>query len=879
MANRENQMIVKVAPNRHDGRTSFNDLARYISNGITQSQDSPHRCSFDRLTQYITKDSVLDELGEDVEKTIAVEIGNLACLQTAGPQMAAVAKYSTRVKNPVYHFILSWPEGERPDTQDIFAAARHSLSALGLSEHQYIAAIHANTDNIHCHVEVNKVHPKKHKAARMDFDHEKLHHAARESEIKFGWAHDAGIYEVVEINGKKHIVRANVDLDPALAKSKSRTYRFETWTCDMSLETWCQEKPADSLKKVLASTKTSSWQDVHRVLARFGLELRDSGGGGMKVFDVSEDPTGIKQGKTLVVSASKAFRFLKRKELEERFGAFEPIARNSSVDTDTGEIYDGARRASVEDIEGNLAKASDVLRKIRPIDSTAEHAIRTNFENIADARGTDEQGYGQSEYGSVGVGSDNRGEIDESEYLANITNDLAAAGRSLEKNGRFDSGFEERASARRAHIADYPGTDEPKHRSAQEARGRRADIDRPAGGNEAALSYKRDPAKRLDRRLARKELRDQLHIKFKVEQAKNRAANGEAHKRLKAEARASEKARFDALVKRYGGLRILVRHDPSLNEQSRRLEMTSLRIELFQKKAELKAQFATERSALAKATKQLTWREWVEERAVDGDEAAISALRGILYREKRDGKQPMEDDKVNAILPAVYRDTDPDVRAIDRLVWQVARTGKVIYSFKNGGAGFTDDGDKLTFGRKEVTDEALAMSLQYAAEKWGNKIRISGGDELFKERAAKLAVQLGIEVINPELRYVQQPTKQQVVSVKSAVQKIEAKAALPTSEIPPSDIDVSYQLAVEFTRDCGMPLTQTNRQSGRYSGNVLKLTSHHVVQSVGHGEMVIHARADFEGQNDQMHGRVSIQYRDGKGSVKVRINTKEGRSK
>ena len=89
-------MIVKVAPNRHDGRTSFNDLARYISNGITQSQDSPHRCSFDRLTQYITKDSVLDELGADVEKTIAVEIGNLAWSSNCGTTNGSCSQETAR---------------------------------------------------------------------------------------------------------------------------------------------------------------------------------------------------------------------------------------------------------------------------------------------------------------------------------------------------------------------------------------------------------------------------------------------------------------------------------------------------------------------------------------------------------------------------------------------------------------------------------------------------------------------------------------------------------------------------------------------------------------------------------------------------------------
>ncbi len=150
-------MIVKVAPNRRDGKSSFEDLESYITEGIEQSGDRAERTSWDRLTQYITKQSVLDELGDDVEKTIAVEIGNVTSLKTAASEMFAVANRNKKVKNPVYHYILSWKEHERPDVQDVMAAARHTLKTLGLLEHQYIIAIHANTDNIHAHIEVNRV--------------------------------------------------------------------------------------------------------------------------------------------------------------------------------------------------------------------------------------------------------------------------------------------------------------------------------------------------------------------------------------------------------------------------------------------------------------------------------------------------------------------------------------------------------------------------------------------------------------------------------------------------------------------------------------------------------------------------------------------------
>lgn len=605
-------MIVKVAPNRRDGKSSFEDLEAYITEGIEQSGDRAERTSWDRLTQYITKESVLNELGDDVEKTIAVEIGNVTSLKTAASEMFAVANRNKKVKNPVYHYILSWPEQERPDVQDMMAAARHTLKALGLLEHQYIIAIHANTDNIHAHVEVNRVSPVTYLAPDLAWDHSRLHKAAREAEIEFGWSHDPGLYEVVEVNGHKHVVKNEQYVDPELARAKGGANRFETWNGEQSLETWCRGEPAAELKRAIADPDTASWQTLHRTLAQFGLELRDSGGGGMQVVDVSSDGAG-KSGRPVAVSASKAFRFLKRVELEQRFGAFE----------------------------------------------------------------------------------------------------------------RFDP----------AAATDLAAT---------------------------AKTYKRDPLKRLDRRLARKELRDALHDRFATEQRALRLRSTITKAELRQSFAVDEKARYAALTAQHRTQRQAVRNDALLSPKQKQQAYSLLSMTMLQAKVQLKEQIRQEREARRELLPVIpTWREWVEQQSQLGDEAAISALRGMIYQEKRDAKKAGKDidaDEAlpgeNAIRPAVRQDSDPSVRAIQNIIWKVTGTGRVVYSFKDGAAGFTDQGDKLTFGRKDVSDEALLVTLHYAKEKWGNEIYLAGGDAVFKARAARLAGTLGLTVTNPELQHL-----------------------------------------------------------------------------------------------------------------------------
>jgi hypothetical protein len=66
------------------------------------------------------------------------------------------------------------------------------------AEHQYVFAIHHDTDNVHLHMTVNRVHPDSYNAVYPDRDYFKLDYAMRELELRYGWTHDNGPYSVID---------------------------------------------------------------------------------------------------------------------------------------------------------------------------------------------------------------------------------------------------------------------------------------------------------------------------------------------------------------------------------------------------------------------------------------------------------------------------------------------------------------------------------------------------------------------------------------------------------------------------------------------------------------------------------------------------------
>ena len=114
-------MIAKIPPKRSDGKTNFGALKEYIA---------------------------------DAEKTQGQAWNyNTLDLDTAASEMTASAELNTRVKDPAFHAVISWPEGEKPTPAQAREAGEEALKALGFDlrdgGHQALIALHLDTDNVH----------------------------------------------------------------------------------------------------------------------------------------------------------------------------------------------------------------------------------------------------------------------------------------------------------------------------------------------------------------------------------------------------------------------------------------------------------------------------------------------------------------------------------------------------------------------------------------------------------------------------------------------------------------------------------------------------------------------------------------------------------
>src|SRR5439155_834755 len=127
----------------------------------------------------------------------ALHIGTRGFLSATLPgqqkEMVALAMEAPRSKDPVAHYILSWREGEQPTPQQVDQAVDIALEELGLRGHQTLYALHQDTDNLHVHLAVNRVHPETHRmvAPNKGFDVEAIHRALARIEAMQGWKPEA----------------------------------------------------------------------------------------------------------------------------------------------------------------------------------------------------------------------------------------------------------------------------------------------------------------------------------------------------------------------------------------------------------------------------------------------------------------------------------------------------------------------------------------------------------------------------------------------------------------------------------------------------------------------------------------------------------------
>lgn len=270
-----------IPKKRRDGKSSFEDLVSYVSvrddledeelQALSSVQSElSHRSRFSRLVDYATRlrdesfVSLVDVMRDGCEWVNFYGVTcfhNCTSLETAAEEMeytARQARYAKDGTDPVFHYILSWQAHESPRPEQIYDSVRHTLQALGLSEHQYVSAVHTDTDNLHVHVAVNRVHPDTGYLNCLSWSQEKLSRACRELELKHGFAPDNGCW--IHAPGSR-IVRktaAERDRQNAWTRGKKQTFR---------------EYVSQTAVAGLRSEPVHDWLSLHRRLAEDGLYL------------------------------------------------------------------------------------------------------------------------------------------------------------------------------------------------------------------------------------------------------------------------------------------------------------------------------------------------------------------------------------------------------------------------------------------------------------------------------------------------------------------------------------------------------------------------------------------------------------------------------
>jgi len=786
--------MVPIIPNQRQHKPNaskrFNDLIKYLQGDQEQAREgeslgaeaerdgtepSPFAAYSGRAAQPDEFSDLLEYATAPVdtkvegEKCVAIRTHGVSCIETASAEMNAVSRRNDRVLDPVYHFILSWPEHEKPAHGAIFDAAEHAIKSLGFEEHQYVVAIHVNTDNVHAHVAVNRVHPTTFKSRHIEWAKRTLHFAARESEIKHGWSHDNGIYVVaVDGHGKKQIVLNTKHAEAAKGQGVhahpevERDDALPTWHDPESLSGWLKTSVGKTLKEELADL--TSWQALHVWLEQFDITLEDTGGGGLRLRAVSPDT-----GEILEVPASKGLRILKRPELEKRWGAFKAPFINPVNVPDFSNI-------NRIQIEKGIAHVNRILTQL-PGDRELRklpYGRLPHPEQLAGLTG--------DELGSVPEGG---GELHEL------------------PGGSLATGAEESSmllqSAAQDGLGDGQAGEDPGMRSSDPTgsagrRGRVGQSSRPKVGdsppNLAGGRRHRDPEKRAQRRAER--AAERLDLRRRFVQYRSFVAGGDTEHFARLKALREERSRELREVREE--VRMAKAGVPKdVDRDVRLVSLVAIDNEATRRRLSINARYEQRVDALrVTRVPPLSWREWLFEQSNRGDKAALSALRGIVYQAKRDAKFPAsgEEDEFEDLDPSAadYQEQQYKrlmarllaeerkefaIRAasvhtmrpheVDSLVlsyagvrWRVTGNGNVEYSRNDGKHLFTDRGNRLTFDRVRVTDEEIRLALVHAREKFGRELTLTGDDPVFVDRMARLADDMGLTVLNPEL----QPTVQ-----------------------------------------------------------------------------------------------------------------------
>ncbi len=223
-----------------------------------------------------------------------IRISNCEATEAADAiaEIQAVQAMNVRAKgDKTYHLVVSFPPGEQPSEDQLRDIEDELCAAIGLADHQRISAVHTDTDHLHMHIAINKVHAVTRRCIEPYYDKHKLMAACERLELKHG------------------LERTNHGKSGE-EKMRGRGADMEAHSGQEALSTWIRTHVLADIQACLRSG--SSWQDLHTVLAACDLEIRPRGAG--LVLATADG--------TAMVRASRFSRALSMAALTKRWGGY-----------------------------------------------------------------------------------------------------------------------------------------------------------------------------------------------------------------------------------------------------------------------------------------------------------------------------------------------------------------------------------------------------------------------------------------------------------------------------------------------------------------------------------------------------------------------------
>jgi len=229
---------------------------------------------------------------------------------------------------------VSFRPDEKPCAEVLKAIEEKLCEGLGFGEHQRISAVHTDTDNLHIHIAINKIHPERLTIHEPYYPYKTIAKLCASLEQEYGLQVD--------------------NHEPKRTVAEGRAMDMEAHSGIESLLGWIK-------RECLTEIKTAnSWEQLHQVMQDNGLELRVRANG--LVFESAKTSTQVK--------ASSVSRDLSKSKLEARLGIFEAAKEKTIEPLDASNSA-----ASVSSIKPVQPKKQYEKKPVRfGVDTTALYA-------------------------------------------------------------------------------------------------------------------------------------------------------------------------------------------------------------------------------------------------------------------------------------------------------------------------------------------------------------------------------------------------------------------------------------------------------------------------------------------------------------------------